>query len=98
MTGEHLFSKIQETLTWDLAGKKQTSLTANGDRNVCGPDILRTNVRGVTQAGSESPMLLPCIIHQGALCCNFFSVDINEFMKTVVITLTTFDSVVLHHR
>lgn len=59
-----------------------TILTANGGRNVCGPDILRTNVRGITQAGPESPMLLPCIIHQGALCCNFFSVDVNEFLKT----------------
>jgi len=71
-TGEDLFSKVQETLTWDLAGKKLTSLTASDGRNVCGPDILRTNVRGITRAGSESPMLLSCII-QGALCCNFFS-------------------------
>jgi hypothetical protein len=71
-TGEDLFSKVQETLMWDLVGKKLTSLTANGGRNVCGRDILRTNVRGITRAGSESPMLLPYIIHQGALCCNFF--------------------------
>jgi len=92
-TGEYLFSKVQETLTWDSAGKKLTSLTANGGRNVCGPDILWTNVQGITQTGSESPMLLPCIIHQGTLCCIFFSVDINEFMKPVIITVTTFDSV-----
>jgi hypothetical protein len=71
-TGEDLFSKVQETLTWDLAGKKLASLTASGGRNVRGPDILRTKVREITQAGSESPMLLPCIIHQGALCCNIF--------------------------
>lgn len=90
-TGDDLFSKVQETLTWDLAGKELTSLTASGGRNVCGPDILRTNVRGITRAGCESPMLLPCFI-QGALCCNFFSVDINEFMKTVIITVPTFDS------
>ena len=63
-TGEDLFSKVQETLTWDMAGKTLTSSTANGGRDVCGPDILRTNVRGIRQAGSESPMLLPCIIHQ----------------------------------
>ena len=62
-TGEDLFSKGQETLTWDLAGKKLASLTAIAGRNVCGPDILRTNVRGIMQVDSESPKLLPCIIH-----------------------------------
>lgn len=87
-TGEDLFSKVQETLIWDLAGNKVTSLTTSGGRNVCGP-----NVRGITQACSESSMLLPCIIHQGALCRILFLVDVNEFMKTVIMTVTTFDSV-----
>jgi hypothetical protein len=64
MTGEDLFSKVQETLTWDMAGKKLTSLAANDGINVCGLNILRTNVRGITQAGSESSMLLPYIIHE----------------------------------
>jgi hypothetical protein len=45
MTGEDLFSKVQETLAVDLTGKKLTILTANGGKNVCGPDILRTDVR-----------------------------------------------------
>jgi len=98
-TGEDLFSKVQETLSWDLAGKKLTSLTASGGRNVCGHDILRTNMRGITDAGSASPMLLPCIIHQrGTLLHFFFSVDINEFVKTVIITVNYVRLSVLHHR
>jgi len=64
-TGEYLFSKVQETLAWDSAGKKLTSLTANGGRNVCGPDILRTNVQGIAQAGSVSPTLFPALFIKG---------------------------------
>lgn len=45
----------------------------------------------ITHVSSDSPMPFHCITRQEALCCNFL-VDINEFMKTVTLTVITFDS------
>jgi hypothetical protein len=38
MTGEDLLLKVKQTHTWDLAGKKLKSVTADGGRNMCGRD------------------------------------------------------------